>query len=581
MRDVRPLHAVQVVHLADAVLVSVILLEKGKIELGQVVARKALARLGHLVHLHFELGEEDLAEKGLAKAVQVAAEEEELGGVVFGLVLEHVVQEEVLVQRAGHLGHEDGVVRGDVGLVPAGKEGVHGVARLVGQRGDIVVAAHEVQELVGVHIVGRAVAVRARFLALGGHEVHPAGLVALLEVVHIGLAEGSAGFEREVHGLLGREGQVHILHDGGVEVLVAELLDAHHPLPELEVAVQGVKVGVHIADELLINGRGDVVPVEGGLKAGAVVPGVLVEHVRLDLGVERCAQGPLELVVPAPKCLEHEVPVRAVAGGPVFRIRGRVQERDDFARGELHILGVGQVGVGEDGVDRLGRSGHLAVGLGHELLARRVESVVLHPQDVVQVGLVVLQPGLLGHKPIHLLRINREDLGPDEGDGGPELRRHLLDALNHFLALGDLGILVRELAGVGHEARQVFVHPGHGGEPSVEHLSAVAQVAFVGRHLGETLLKRVLGLSPRRVVRVQVGQVPGEPLGDLGALGGKGGKASGGHGNRRQDERKNESFPDHRGSFPEMRDRRQAPRAEKCYGEWAGIVALGWPTSAS
>ena len=67
-----------------------------------------------------------------------------------------------------------------VGLVLVREEGVHGVPGLVGQGRDFLVEPREVLQLVRVHPVGPG-GVGAGFLAGGGHEVHPALLVAFLE----------------------------------------------------------------------------------------------------------------------------------------------------------------------------------------------------------------------------------------------------------------------------------------------------------------------------------------------------------------------------------------------------------------
>ena len=103
---------------------AIVVAKQLEVELGERLARDGLAALRPLVDLQLEIGEERLPEEGLAQAVEGVPQQREPGGVILGLP-EHVVEQQVLVEGRGHLGHEDGVFRGLEGLVLVGEVGVH------------------------------------------------------------------------------------------------------------------------------------------------------------------------------------------------------------------------------------------------------------------------------------------------------------------------------------------------------------------------------------------------------------------------------------------------------------------------
>ena len=84
-----------------------------------------------------ELGEHRLPDDRAAHGVDLAVDQERPLLVVAG-VGQQVAAQQLLVERAGHLGHEDRVVVVGVRLMLGRVVAVHRVARLVGQREDVV-----------------------------------------------------------------------------------------------------------------------------------------------------------------------------------------------------------------------------------------------------------------------------------------------------------------------------------------------------------------------------------------------------------------------------------------------------------
>ena len=214
-----------------------------------------------------------------AQAVEPVAEQRQPGGVVLGPP-QHEVEQQRLVERRGHLGHEDRVVGGRVGLRLVGQPGVHRVARLVGQRREVVVLPVEVEQLVRVDAVD-AGRVGAGALAGGGEEVGPAALVAGAAAPPRSPCR-AARRPRAVSACacVGREGEVDLADQRHVEVLVAELRQAEHLLAQLQVAVERRQAAVHVGEQLRVDRGRDVVAEERRLQRAAELAGARREEVR-------------------------------------------------------------------------------------------------------------------------------------------------------------------------------------------------------------------------------------------------------------------------------------------------------------
>ena len=82
----------------------------------EALRRQRLAALGHGVRLALKLGEHRLAEHRAAEAVEQVPGEERLRLFVILVALHQRAQNEDLVGRRGHLGHEQRVFRVQIGL---------------------------------------------------------------------------------------------------------------------------------------------------------------------------------------------------------------------------------------------------------------------------------------------------------------------------------------------------------------------------------------------------------------------------------------------------------------------------------
>ena len=131
-------------------------------------------------------------------------------------------------------------------------------------------------------VVDRPRGVGARTLAGPGEGVHPPVLETLPDRGHVLAPQRLDGFQDQGFPTLDGEAQVG-LHQGRVDVIVAELLDAQHAGAQLEVAVERGEVGVGLLDEGAVDGLGNVVAVQGRRQAGGILPGLCVEEIALHL----------------------------------------------------------------------------------------------------------------------------------------------------------------------------------------------------------------------------------------------------------------------------------------------------------
>ena len=202
-------------------VVAVVVARDLEVQRREVLAGQRLAALGLLVKGQLELGELGLPEQRRAQAVEQRAQQEQAGGVVLGAI-EHVVNQQILVERRRHLGDEDRVVGGRVRLRAVRQERVHRVPRLVRQRRQVLVAAVEVEQLIRVHAVD-ARRIRARPLARRRQVVGPPALEPLAQRLRVRLAQRRQRVERDRARLVRREAHVHARHERHVQVLVAQL----------------------------------------------------------------------------------------------------------------------------------------------------------------------------------------------------------------------------------------------------------------------------------------------------------------------------------------------------------------------
>ncbi len=115
---------------------------------------------------------------------------------------QQVGAEQLLVERTGHLGHEDRVVVVEERLVLGGEKRVHGMAGFVRQREHVVEHLRlVVHQDVRVGIV-RAAAERAALLAQIGIPITPAAVQASLQRSAVVAAQRFERRDHHLHGLI-------------------------------------------------------------------------------------------------------------------------------------------------------------------------------------------------------------------------------------------------------------------------------------------------------------------------------------------------------------------------------------------
>ena len=169
--------------------------------------------------------------------------------------------QQLLVEGAGHLGHEDRVVVIGVRLVPGRVVAVHRVARLVGQREDVV------------EHVGLVVHEDVRVAVVGAGAEGPALLAAVLVAVAPAAAAGRVPARRNTRcpaaasaastsvdrlrprcAAFCRLGQ-----DRHVGVVVVDVLQPHLPPPHVVVVVQRGQVAMDRRDQVVVDRQRHVV----------------------------------------------------------------------------------------------------------------------------------------------------------------------------------------------------------------------------------------------------------------------------------------------------------------------------------
>ena len=125
-------------------------------------------------------------------------------------------------------------------------------------------------------------------------------------------AERLQGARDVLLGLFRRVGDIHRGDERRVEVVVVELGDAHHLLPQLQVAMERRQVLVDAVDQARVDRLRDVRAVQRGLERRRVVPRPRVENVGLDLRVQRGAERAAIAAERAEERRHHLLPILAV-----------------------------------------------------------------------------------------------------------------------------------------------------------------------------------------------------------------------------------------------------------------------------
>ena len=503
MGDERPLHGVGEVVFQHTLVRAVVAAHELLVSIAQLVARQRLSLLGQLMHPQLELREHDLPEERGADPLQRGPQVEE--ALTVGEVLrEQMLLEQDLVGDGGDLGRERHVARRLVGVLLLGQHRVHGVAPLVHQSGHVVVLAVVVEQQVGMPVVDRAVHVGAGRLAGLRIDVHPVVGEPLAQERDVLVAERRGGGQSQGLGLVEVEGPLR-RDERGIDVVVAQLVEAEHPPAEPEAAVERRQVAVGRGDQCPVDRLRNVRSGQRGVESAGVAPRPGLEHVRLDVGVERLPQGRRVTLPCPPERVEDQLPVGAHAGGAVLAVGGLVEthlragrQRD---RRKRHIR------AGEHREHALRSLPH-RTRTGDDRLRLVRQRVRLLAQDVADVEGVPGQTRLGVEITLDGSRADAQQLRRNEAgrllESGQQQRRRAAP----FLRLRDAPILV------GLEERE-HVEPDEillGRADRVERLrkqcGALAEPALVPRELPHLLLQARLVGPPGVEAVVDLRQVP-------------------------------------------------------------------------
>ena len=326
-----------------------------------------------------------------------------------------------LVAGGRNFRHEQAVIALGRGLVGVGVEGVHGVPQLVrdGERIRQIVVV--VQQHIGVHVAQVAGGERAGGLALGGVHVNPAADAGFAHLGQIVLAHGLQAFQHKVKRLVVAQLHVEILDHRRVEVVHVQFIQPHQRLAQRQILIQHRNRGVHFADEVVVDARGDFQRFHAGIAGGGVMAGARLEHVVLHAAVVRCGDGAAETAVGVHDAVErrfaHVAAVRADELGICA-----FSQLSSRAVGHLHGR-EGHIHVGqhpEDVVRCLGDLPHH----GEQLLLLGRQRVRLLANQVAQERVIIRHCRISGDFRQQRI-IQREQLRLKEGHRGGQLYAHL------------------------------------------------------------------------------------------------------------------------------------------------------------
>ncbi|MXZ33115.1 MAG: hypothetical protein F4Z20_07200, partial [Gammaproteobacteria bacterium] len=123
------------------------------------------------------------------------------------------------------------------------------MAPFVGEGRHRLVVVVVVEQHVGVHVVDRAVHVRARALAGLRVAVHPLLRQAVFEQFEVLLAEGFQRGEGDLRRAFEVEDAGFRLHQGRIDVVIAQVVDAEQAAAQFEIAVEQRQGVVYLGDE--------------------------------------------------------------------------------------------------------------------------------------------------------------------------------------------------------------------------------------------------------------------------------------------------------------------------------------------
>ena len=230
--------------------------------------------------------------------------------------------------------------------------------------------------------VRAAARVRPGSLAWARKDIQPAFLERPLQHARVLRTERRQRRDHLFLGLLWRVGQVHGTDERRVEIVVVQLGEAHHPLSQLQVAVEGRQRTIDAFDEARVDRNRNVRAIEHHLERRWILPRFREERHLLHFAVHRRSERAAEASERLEERRHHLLTVVAVRQAAEDAERGRVElgcfpvaERDRRIR---------KVGVGQDVVDTRRRGGQRTGG-GENPLLRIAQRVRRAARDVLEI----------------------------------------------------------------------------------------------------------------------------------------------------------------------------------------------------
>ena len=194
-----------------------------------------------------------------------------------------------LVVGRRDLGGEGRIIRQLERLRGIREQRVHRVAPFVGVGRQPVIFVAQIEQQIGVNLVGAGIHVGARRLARPRQRVHPALRRDVAELLHIIGAHRLHRVDRQLPHL-GEAVRPVRLHQRRVDVPIAHVGKPEHPLAKREIPMEHGKAAVGLRDQRAIDGFGRVAAVERRLERTVIVPRLGVEELPLDLRRQRRAE---------------------------------------------------------------------------------------------------------------------------------------------------------------------------------------------------------------------------------------------------------------------------------------------------
>ena len=390
-----------------------VLLNELVVSLVHTVGGEVLALFDACVHLLFKGSEHSLTIKGALVGLHKSVKDIELFLIRLALG-KLAVSEKKLVYGRCNLGNEDAIAA-VVGLVVlSGEPGVHRVARLVSEGGNVIVIAVVVKKNVGLAI-RTACAECAAALALGGVNVYPALFgKTLFKGVVVLVAVNLNGLENVVYRFLIAVLTGERANEGSVDVVKVELVKAEDLALKLVVIVKGLEAALNGLYKVVVYLGGNLILVGGCGERVLVMASLCKGRFLSDAAVKQGRKGVGELTVGAVHLLECAHTDTAVGGADVDTVAciGKLNALAvlglDLA--ELHIR------VCKDASDIFVRVKAVAK-RGPKLFTLVRECVLLLAHDLLNHTAEGFKLGELGKPLFNRLVIESEDIGVYEPAG--------------------------------------------------------------------------------------------------------------------------------------------------------------------